>query len=83
MNEKTMEILGQENTALLSEFLGKIRGKSMNEIVPLLSEFKKRLPEGKVFSQEEKDVIIEEALNNLPEDERNKYKTFLKTMRFM
>jgi len=83
MNQKTIEILGSENTALLSEFLDKIKGKSINEIIPLLSEFKKRLPEGKSFTPEEKEAILEEALNTLPESEKNKYKAFLKTMRIM
>jgi hypothetical protein len=82
-NPKTMEILGQENSALLAEFLDKIKGKSLHEIMPILMEFKARLPKDMQFSEAEKNIIIEETLANLPDDEKNQYKSMLKILKIM
>ena len=67
-----------EMKELLEEFIAKIKDKSMSEMIPILAEFKKRLPQDRVFTQEEKNLVVEEALSNMPENERNRYKTFLK-----
>ena len=83
MNDRVLEKLGAENTALLEEFLDKISGKGINEILPILAEFKQRLPEGVEFSAAEREFIIEEALASMPETQRNKYKTMLKMMKIM
>ena len=80
MNEKTKVIIGQEGAELVAEFLAKIKGKSINEILPLLGQFKRRLPQGVTFTQQERDIIIEEALNGMAPDDKNRYKSFLKTM---
>ena len=79
-NPRTMEILGAENTALFNEFLGKIKGKSVMELPPILVEFKARLPQDMQFTAEQKDIIIEEALFTMPMEERNRYKTMLKIL---
>ena len=82
-----MEVKGvalePEMTALLEEFLDKIKGKSMTEMMPILSEFKRRLPKDKVFTDEEKNLLIEEVLSSMPDDEKNRYKTFLKMMKII
>jgi hypothetical protein len=70
-----------EMAALLDEFLHKIKGKSITEMMPVLSEFKSRLPKDKVFTDEEKNLIIEEALSGMSDDEKNRYKTFLKMVK--
>ena len=75
--------LEPEISALLEEFLGKIKGKSLTEMMPILAEFKARLPKDKSFSDEEKNLIIEEALRPMPDSEKNKYKTFLKIMKII
>ena len=75
--------LEPEMAALLEESLGKIRGKSMTEMLPILTEFKGRLPKDKTFTDEEKNLIIEEALSGMPDDEKNRYKTFLKMMKII
>jgi len=66
---------------LLAEFLSKIKGRGIKEMMPVLAEFKSRLPQDRVFSEEERNAIMEEALATMPEDERNRYKAFLKMMR--
>ena len=73
--------LEPEMAALLDEFLDKIRGKGITEMMPILSEFKGRLPKDKVFTDEEKNLIIEEVLSGMPDDEKNRCKTFLKMMK--
>ena len=75
--------LEPEMAALLEEFLDKIKDKSMTEMMPILAEFKGRLPKDKVFTDEEKNLIIEGALSGLPDDEKNRYKTFLKMMKII
>ena len=81
--EKNKVILEPEITELLDEFLEKIRGKGMTEMMPILAEFRSKLPKDKVFTQEEKNLIVEEALSAMPDDEKNKYKTFLKMMKII
>ncbi|MCL2377400.1 MAG: hypothetical protein FWC76_08425 [Defluviitaleaceae bacterium] len=76
-------VLDPEMTALLDEFLEKIRGKSITEMVPILAEFQRRLPKDRVFTDEEKSLIIEETLSSMPDDEKNKYRTFLKMMKII
>ena len=73
--------LEPEMAALLDEFLGRIKGKSMTEMMPILAEFKKRLPKDKTFTDEEKNLIIEGALSDMSDDEKNRYKTFLKMVK--
>ena len=73
----------ENEKALLTEFLERIEGKSMNELMPILMEFKERLPKGRVFSQEEKQEIFEAAVKNLPDAEKNKYKTMLKMFKII
>jgi len=73
--------LDPEMTELLDEFLVKIKGKSVAEMMPILAEFQHRLPKNKTFTDEEKSLIIEEALSNMTDEEKNKYRTFLKMMR--
>jgi len=73
--------LEPEMSALLEEFLEKIRGKSMTQMMPILSEFKSKLPKDRVFTDEEKNMIIEEALADMNDDEKNRYKTFLKMVK--
>ena len=73
----------ENEKALLTEFLERIEGKSMNELVHILMEFKERLPEGRVFSREEKQEIFEAAVKNLPDAEKNKYKTMLKMFKII
>jgi len=80
-NQRAMEILGEENAALLAEFLDKIEGKSFAAIPNILMEFKAKLPKDKIFTPEEKDFILEQAMANLPENEKNKYKTMLKMLK--
>ena len=75
--------LDSESTELLQEFLNKIKNKNIVEIMPILAEFKNRLPKDKVFSDEEKNTIIEEVLSSMPDEEKNKYKMFLKTMKII
>ena len=75
--------LEPEMAALLDEFLEKIKGKSMTEMMPVLAEFKGRLPKDRVFTDEEKNLIIEEALSGMSDDEKNRYKTFLKTVKII
>ena len=74
-------LLEPEMAALLDEFLGKIKGKNMTEMMPILAEFKGRLPKDRVFTDEEKNAIIEEALADMPEDDKNRYKSFLKMVK--
>ena len=81
--ELSKDALRPEIAELLTEFLDKIKGKSMSELIPILTEFKKRLPKDMVFTDEEKNVIVEEALSSMTEDERNRYKTFLKMMKII
>ena len=78
--EKTavMEMLEPEMAELLSEFLDKIKGKSMAQMMPVLAEYKARLPSDRTFSPMEKNAILEEALGGMAEEERNRFKTFLK-----
>jgi len=71
-------LLEPELSELLAEFLQRLQGKSLKEIMPILSEFKSRLPKDTTFSEEQKSAIIERALEDMPEDERARYKTFLK-----
>ncbi|MDR2167351.1 MAG: hypothetical protein LBE35_05820 [Clostridiales bacterium] len=82
-NQRTMEILGEENAALFAEFLDKIRGKGIYELPPILMEFKARLPKDKEFTAAEKNIIIEETLAGLPEDEKNQYKSMMKILKIM
>lgn len=78
-----LDMLEPEMAELLTEFLDKIKGKSIGEIMPILAEFKGRLPKDRTFTEEERGLIVEEALGSMPEDERNRYKTFLKVMRIL
>jgi len=79
----TKNVLSPEIAELLAEFLDKIKGKSMSEMIPVLTEFKKRLPKDIVFTDDEKNMIVEEALSSMPDEERNRYKTFLKMMKII
>jgi len=78
-----LDMLEPDMAQLLEEFLGKIKGKGIGEMMPILAEFKSRLPKDRVFTPEEKAAIVEEALSAMPEDERNRYKTFLKMMKIV
>ena len=80
INNITLE---PEIAALLEEFLEKIRGKNTVEIMQILAEFKSRLPKERVFTDEEKNHIVEEALRPMADAEKNKYKTFLKMMKII
>ena len=77
------EMLEPETAELLAEFLEKVKGKGLHEMMPVLAEFKRRLPKDKVFTEEEKAAIIEEALSAMPEQEKNRYKTFLKMLKIV
>ena len=83
MKSQVLEILGEENAGLMTEFLDKIKGKGINEILPVLMEFKQKLPKDKTFTDQEKELIFEEALSNMPEAEKNKYKSMLKVLKIM
>lgn len=75
------ELFEPELAELLAEFLTRLQGKSLKEILPVLTEFKGRLPKDRVFSEVEKSAIIERALEQMPVEERAKCKTFLKMFR--
>lgn len=79
-NPRTAEILGEENMALFSELLEKVRGKSVMELPPILNEFKSRLPKNVSFTPEQKDILIEEAMITMPESEKNRYKSIMKAL---
>jgi ubiquinone biosynthesis protein UbiJ len=81
--EAALDMLEPEMAELLTEFLGKIRGKTIGEMMPVLAEFKGRLPKDRVFTEEERSLIVEEALSAMPEEEKNRYKTFLKMMKII
>jgi len=82
-NTAVMEMLEPEMAELLAEFLDKIKGQNMGikDMMGVMADFRKRLPPGKVFSQEEKNAIMEAALGAMPEEERNRYKMLLKTIK--
>jgi len=80
-NTAVLEKLEPEMAELLAEFLEKISGKGIKETMPILAEFKKRLPKDKTFTDEEKNLIIEGALSDMSDDEKNRYKTFLKMVK--
>ena len=78
--DKALEILGPDAADLMAEFLERVRDKSVAEIAPILMEFKNRLPD-REFTQQEREVIIEAALQSMPEGERNRYKTIMKMLK--
>jgi len=80
-NTAVLEMLEPEMAKLLTEFLEKIKGKGFKELLPILAEFKAQLPKDRVFSEAERNAIIEEALTGMSEDERNRYKMFLKMIK--
>jgi len=80
INNVTLE---PEMAALLDEFLVKIKGKSITEMMPILAEFQRRLPKDRTFTDEEKSLIIEEALSSMPDEEKNKYRAFMKTFKLI
>ena len=80
--DKVLEILGPEAAVLLADFLGKIEGKNMNEMAPILVEFKAKLPD-REFSPEERQIVIEAALQSMPEGQRNRYKGILKMLKIV
>jgi len=82
-NPRTVEILGEANTALFTEFLDKIKGKSLMELPPILMDFKSKLPPELEFSPEQKNIIIEEALFTMPTEEQNRYKSMLKILKIV
>ena len=79
----TLDMSEPKTAELLTEFLGKIKGKGISEMMPILAEFKGKLPKDRVFTDDERSLIMEEALGAMPEDEKNRYKTFLKIMRII
>ena len=86
--DESMELVNNINlepeiAKLLNEFLEETKGRTMAEMLPVLSRFKSRLPKDRVFSNEQKNQIIEAALNNMPDNEKNKYKALLKTLRII
>ena len=78
-----LDMLEPEMAELLTEFLEKIKGKGIGEMLPILAEFKGKLPKDRVFTEEERGLIVEEALSPMAEDEKNRYKTFLKMMKII
>ena len=82
-NTMSLAMLEPEMAELLAEFLEKIKDKGIKEMMPVLAEFKKRLPKDRTFSDEEKSAIIEGALASMPDDEKNRYKAFLKMVNFV
>jgi len=76
-----VDMLEPELAELLAEFLTRLQGKNLKEILPILTKFKGRLPKDKVFSEAEKSAIVERALEQMPVEERAKCKTFLKMFR--
>lgn len=74
------DIIEPEMAELLKEFLEKIKNKSAHDMMSVLAEFNSRLPKDKTFTHEQKSTIIEEALKNMPDEEKNRYKTFFKMM---
>jgi len=81
LDNKALEILGAENAALLSEFVGKIQGKSAMEVMPVLLEFKSRLPKDKVFTPQETEFILEAAMSGMTEAEKARYTPLLKMLK--
>lgn len=69
-------------TGILGEFLEQINGKNMAEQLAILSVYRDKIP-NKNFSQDEKNSIIEDALSRISDDDKNKYKAFLKLMRVL
>jgi len=77
-NNTAVAEMPAELAALLAEFLTRLEDKNLNEIMPILAEFKARLPKDKTFSDEEKSAVIEGALGQMPIEERGRYKALLK-----
>jgi len=81
MDNKAIEILGEENAELLLEFTGKIQGKTLAEAVNVLLEFKARLPKDKIFTNEEREFIIKSALSNTSEEDKARFAPLLKMLK--
>jgi len=75
-------MLNDETVGVLEDFLVRIKDKNMGEQLSILSEFRNKMP-FKNYTKEEKNTIIEEALSNMENKDRNKYKTFLKVMQVL
>ncbi|MCL2170534.1 MAG: hypothetical protein FWB71_00160 [Defluviitaleaceae bacterium] len=73
-----LDRLEPELAQIAQEFLAKIKGKSIKDAIPLIAEYKARLPKDREFSPAERDAMIEAALSEMPHDERNRFKTFFK-----
>ena len=80
---KTLEMLGPDHAALMTEFLEKIKGKSTPQLIPILMEFKEKLPKDVEFTQEQKAAIINEALNSIPDEEKPHYKSMMKVLKII
>lgn len=63
---------------LMADFLERTRGKSISEILPILAEFRNKMPKDKAFSEEEKSAVLEKALAGMTDEEKNRIKAFLK-----
>lgn len=81
LDNKALEILGAENATLLNEFVGRIQGKSAMEVMPILIEFKSRLPKDKVFTKEETKFILEAVMSGMTEAEKARYTPLLKMLK--
>jgi hypothetical protein len=77
-HEAILANLEPELIILFEEFLNRIQGKSMAEIMPILAEFKSKMPKNREFSDEERRVILESALQTLPEEQQSKFNAMLK-----
>ena len=78
-----LEGLEPELALLCHDFLEQVKGKTMGETMPILAEFKNKLPKDRVFTDEEKSIVIEAALKDLTEDERKRYKSFFRMLRII
>lgn len=75
-----IEGLDEQAIADMRGFLEDAKGKSMGEVAAMLGDLQQKLPFNKDFSAEEREAIIESALNHLPDSDKNKFKTILNLM---
>lgn len=69
-----------ERIEMFKQFVNKVQGKNMNEVMMEFMSFYKKMPKGREFSREEKDALISAIYSNLSSSDRVKFNSILSLM---
>ena len=80
LRNPAFQTLEPERVAALKDLMQRLAGKNTAESLVLVTDFMRHAPKGRALTRAEQSAMAEAIMVNLPEHDKNRFKSMLKIL---